>query len=258
MENDTLKQEIDALIAALGDDLATARPAAEREVIEKIRQFLDGTRDQRTGASRAIWEYYLPYAAKCCYRLTRLDEGWDDDLDYYASENAQFWLDDTGSLLDTGDISGAKNALGQILEATRMMKQDKIARVDILLQALDYAFEINDKKRSTQLYEAAEKLYRKHLAGGAEYAGSGWLPKIKKMGQRLAQYREKLRRYFHYAESVTVSIEAETEDDLERVIDYLQQSLIGKVAITRRVKKVDEQGKPDTGPFRARLKIQLE
>jgi hypothetical protein len=256
METEALKQEINALIAVLGDDTMIAKPATERAVLEQIRLILDRTREQRTGSARDIWEYYLPYATKLCSQLTRLEEGWEDDLEYFASENAQFWLDNTGSFLEGGDIAGVKNALGQILEATRMVKRDRIVRVDILLQALDIALEISDKKRSIQLYEEAEKHYRKHLAGGDQYTGSAWLPKIKKMGQQLVQYQEKLRRYYHHAETVTVSIEADTQADLERVIDYLQQSLVGRIKLTRRVKEADGQAK--SGGFRARLKITLD
>ncbi len=78
-----------------------------------------------------------------------------------------------------------------------------------------------------------------------------------KNGRQLARDREKLHRYFQYAEAVTVSIEADIEGDLERVIDYLQQSLPGKVKVTRRVKEAEEVAKPDTGRYRARLKITL-
>ncbi len=258
MENEALKQEIDRMIAALGDDITIARPAEERGVIEKIRQMLDCTRDQRTTSSHEIWEAYLPYATKRCYQLSRLEEGWEEELEYFASENAQFWLDITGALLEAGNISGGKNALGQILEASRMMKRDRINQVDILLQALDHALEINDRKRTVQLYEEAEKIYRKHLAGGTEYTGSAWLPKIKKMGRQLAFFQGKLRRYFRYAETVTVSIEADADGDLEKVIDYLQQNLIGKVRVTRRVKEEDAQEKLPARRFRARLRITLE
>jgi hypothetical protein len=258
MENDSLEQEIDTLIAALGEDTAIARPAIEREVIEKIRLILEHTRNQRTGSSRLIWETYLPYAAKRCYRLAKLEEGWEDDLDTFASENAQFWLDDAGALLECGDIAGGKNALGQIIEATRMLKRDRITQVDILLQALEYAVEMSDKKCSVQLYEEAEKVYRVYLAGGSAYTGTAWLPKIKKMGQQLWRHREKLHRFFHYAESVTVSIAADSERDLERVIEYLQQSLSGKVTVTRRVKPADEQGNTMTDRFRVRVKITME
>jgi hypothetical protein len=257
-DTDALKQEIDALIAALGDDIAIARPPAERDVVEKIRLLLESTREQRTGASRGIWEYYLPYAAKRCFQLSRLEEGWEDSLDYFASENAQFWVDLTGVCIETGDIGGCKNALGQILEASRMMKRDRITQVDILLQALDYAVEISEKKRAVQLYEEAEKLHRKYLAGGSDFTGSAWLPKIKKMAQRLRQYREKLNRYYQYAETVTVSLEAATEADLERVINYLQQNATGRITVTRRVKEVQEPEKPGQGRFRVRLKITLE
>jgi hypothetical protein len=258
MANDTLRQEIDALIAALGEDINTARPAIEREVTAKIREILERTRDQRTGTAREIWETYLPYAAKRCDQLTRLEEGWQDDLEYFASENAQFWLDDTGALLESGDVGAASSALGRIIEACRMARRDRITQVDILLQAIDYALEINDRKRAVLLYEEAEKVYHKHLSGGSAYTGTAWLPKIKKMGQRLRQHGERIRRYYHYAESITVSIGADSEGDLERVIEYLQQSLAGKVKVTRKTKAVDEQEKPGADRFRARVKITLE
>lgn len=260
MDLDPLKQEIDALITLLGDDVNIARPAAEREVVEKIRAILESTRDQRTGAMREIWETYLPYAAQRCYRLTRLEEGWEDELEYFASENAQYWLDNAAALLDAGDIARTRSALGNIREAARMIRRDRIAQVELLLQALDIAVEISDKKRALQFYGEAEKLHRKHLAGGSEFTGSAWLPKIKKMGQQLAQYREKLRRYYQYAETVTVSIEADGEGDLERVIDYLQQSLPGRVTVTRKVKDEDAnaQHHPRSGRFRARVKFTLE
>jgi tetratricopeptide (TPR) repeat protein len=257
-ENVALQQEIDALIAALGEDFALARPAIEREVIEKIRLMLDRTRDQRTISARPIWELYLPYAAKRCYQLVRLEEGWEDELDYFASENAQFWLDNAGAFLEQGEITEARNALGQVMEASRMMKHDRIVQMDILLQALDHAIEVNDKKLSIQLYEEAEKVYGKHLSGGTEYTGSAWLPKIKKMGQQLRHHHDRIRRYYHYAETVTVSIVADSQGDLERLIDYLQQSLVGKVKVTKRAKAVDEQVKPAGERFRARIKITLE
>jgi len=258
METDQLKQEIDALIAVLGEDTTIAKPAAEREVTEKVSLLLDRTRNQRTGSAREIWEYYLPYAARRCYQLTRLEEGWGEGLDYFASENAQFWVDNTGARIETGDIAGGKNSLDRIVESTRWIKRDRIFQVDILLQAFDYAFEINDKKRAVQLYEEAEKIYRRYLAGGAEYTGSAWLPKIKKMGQQITRNKEKLSLYFQYVETVTVSLEAATERDLERVINYLQQKLAGGVTVTRRVKEVEDQEKTGAGRFRARLKITLE
>ncbi len=257
MENEDLIKEIDALIAELGDTIAIARPAAERAVLEDIRNILDRTREQRTGSARDIWEAYLPYAAKLCLQLTKQEAGWEDDLEYFASENSQFWLDCVSACLESGDITGVKNALGQIGEAARSIKQDMILRADILLKALDTALEISDKKRAILLYEEAEKLYRKHLSGGAAYTGSAWLRKIKKMGQQLVDDREKLRRYFQYAETVTVSIEADAEGDLERLIDYLQQSLPGKVKVTRRVKEAGEQEKTGASRFRARLRITL-
>lgn len=256
METPDRKHQIDTLITELGDETSIAKPATERAVLDHIRILLDQTRDQRTGAARGIWEQYLPYAAKLCFQLTKLEEGWEDDLDYFASENAQFWLDNTSAFLEEGNITGVKDALAQIIDANRMVKRDLIMRVDILLQAIEIALEVSDKKRSIQLYEEAEKLYRKHLSGGDQYAGSAWLPKIKKMGQQIAQYKEKLHRYFHHVEAITVSIEADSDRDLERVIDYLQENLIGKIKITRRVKEIDGQGRP--GSYRARLKITLE
>jgi hypothetical protein len=262
METEALKQAIDALIAELGDETAIARPAAEHAVLEQIRLLLDRTREQHTGAARETWETYLPYAAKRCFQLTKLEEGWEDDLDYFASENAQFWLDNANASLEKGEIDRAKNALGQVLDTSRMLKRDMIARANVLLQALDIALEISDKKRSVQLFEEAEKVYRKHLAGGDQYTGSAWLQKIKKIGQQLAHHREQLRRYFQYAETVTVTIEADNEKDLERVIDYLQQNLVGKVKITRRTKEVNEADysteRPRAGAYRARLKITLD
>lgn len=258
MEIEAAKQEIDALIAEIGDELTVAKPAAERAVTAKIRFLLEQTRDLRTGAARAIWETYLPYAANLCYRLSRLDEGWEEDLEYFASENAQFWLDNANAFLDEGDYSGASRALGHILEAARMIKQDMITRVDILLQALDIALEISDKKRSLQLYEEAERTYRKHLAGSDQYLGTAWLRKIKKFGQQLDHYQQKLRRYYRYAESIIVTVEADTGEELEKVIDYLLQNLAGKIKVTRGVKAVDGQGKPGAGKFRARLKITLD
>lgn len=250
-----LKQEIDALIAELDEPSVVAKPASERAVLAKIRALLDSTRDQRTGAARETWEVYLPYAANLCNQLTRLEPGWEDLLEYFASENSQFWLDCCGAFIEQGDVSGVKNALARTGEATRLIKQDWIARVDILLQALEFALEISDKKHAILLYEEAEKNYRRRLSGGAEYTGSAWLPKIKKMGRQLAQANEKLRRYYQYAETVTVSLEADSARDLERVIDYLQQNLTGKIKITRRVKNTEQ---PEDGPHRARLKITLE
>jgi hypothetical protein len=258
MEYDILKQEIDALIAELGEDLTIARPAAEREVIEKIHLLLESTREERTRSTREEWEFYLPYATARCYQISRLEEGWEDELDYFASENAQFWLDNTGSFLEKGDIAGAKNALGRIIDATRMMKRDRIAQVDILLQALEYAFEMNDKKSSIKIYEAAEKQYHKYLAGGSEFTGSTWLPKIKKLGKKINLFRDQLNRYYQYAETVTVTMEAETESDLERIINYLQQNLTSKVTVTRRVKEVNEAGNAASSRFRARIKFTLE
>ena len=145
-----------------------------------------------------------------------------------------------------------------MIEATRLMKRDRIAQVDVLLQALEIALEINDKKRSVQLYEEAEKLHRKHLAGGSAYTGTAWLPKIKKMGQKIQRYGQQLRRYYQYAESVTVSIEADGEGDLERVIETLQQNLPGRVTVTRKVKDEGEAPPAGRGRFRARVRFKLE
>lgn len=265
MEDELLKQEIDNLIVLLGDDLTTATPAAEHEVVEKIRRLLENTRDQRTTSARDIWETYLPYAAKRCYQLTRLEEGWENDLDYFSSENAQFCLDDANAQLEKGDIASVRSVLARVVDAVRLMKRDRITQVDILLHALDVAFEVSDKNRTVQLYQEVEKIYRKHLNGGGEYIGTGWLPKIKKMGRQLEQYGEKLRRYYQYAATVTVAIEADSEGDLERLIDYLQQHLAGKVTVTRRA-KIDEEtgagasepGSPRSGHFRARVKFTME
>lgn len=256
MDTDALRKEIDALITELGDEVSVAKPAVERAVLEQIRAVLDQTHSQRTGTAREIWQTYLPYAAQLCLRLSRLEEGWEEDLEYFTAENAQYWLDLSNALLEQGEISGTREALSRILDATRMVKRDMILRVDILLQSLEIAVEITDSKRATQLFEEAEKLYRKHLAGSDQYTGSGWLRKIKKMGQQLAQYQEKLRRYFRYSDSVTVSIEADSERDLVRLIEYLQQSLSGKVKVTRKVKESDGQDKPRG--YRARVKINLE
>ncbi len=258
MDNSPLKQEIDALIAALGEDLTIARPAAEREVLHKIKALLDLTRAERTRSAHEAWETYLPYAAKRCDQLSRLEEGWEEVLEYFSSENAQFWLDYAAALLENREIAAVPHALDQIIEASRMMKRDRITQVEILLQAIEFAMEINDKKRSVQLYEEAEKVYQKHLVNGAEYTGTGWLPKIKKMGKQLRSLGEKLRRYYHYAESVSISIEADSAEDLERVIEYLQQSLVGKVKITRRSKAVEATEKTIQSRCRARLKITLE
>jgi hypothetical protein len=256
MDTQAVKQEIDALIAELGDETNVAKPAAERAVLEQIRLILDHTRDQHTGSSRDIWEAYLPYAAKLSYQLSRLEEGWEDTLEYFASENAQFWLDNASASLEHGDITGAKNSLGQITDAARMVRRDMIFRVDVMLQALEIALEISDKKSAIRLYEEAEKVYRKNLTGSDQYTGSAWLPKIKKMGRQLAQYQEKLRRYFQHAETVTFAIEADTARDLERVIETLQENLSGRIKITRRIKEADGEGK--SSGFRARLKITLE
>jgi hypothetical protein len=256
METEALQKEIDTLIAVLGEETRVAKPAAERAVIQQIGLLLERTRDQRTGAAREIWSAYLPYAARLCAQLSSLEEGWENDFEFFASENAQFWLDNTSALLEEGKISAVQAGLGQIVEATRLVKQDMILRVDILLQALEFALEISDKKHAILLYDEAEKIYRKNLTGSEQYAGSAWLPKIKKIGRQLSQYREKLRRYFQHTESVTVSVEAASAADLERVIDYLQQNLVGKVKITRRMKEMEVQGK--SGGFRARLKITLE
>lgn len=256
METDTLRKEIDALITELGDEVSVAKPAVERAVLQKIRTILDLAHSQRTGTARDIWQTYLPYAAQLCLRLSRLEEGWEDELEFFAAENAQYWLDLSNACLEQGKISETKEALSQILDATRMVKRDMILRVDILLQSLEIAVEITDSKRAVQLYEEAEKVYRKHLAGSDQYTGSGWLRKIKKMGQQLAQYQEKLRRYFRYSDSVTVSIEAASERDLTRLIEYLQQNLSGKVKVTRKVKEMD--GQDTSRGYRARVKINLD
>ncbi|MBE0698022.1 MAG: hypothetical protein IH586_13955 [Anaerolineaceae bacterium] len=258
MENEAIIQEIDALIATIGEDTTVAKPAAERAVLAHIRQLLESTREQRVDSARGLWETYLPYAARLCLQLSKQEEGWADELEYFASENSQYWIDSSGALLENGDIGGVSQALGKILEATRMMKQDMIARVDILLQAIEIALEISDKKQSILLYEEAEKLYRKHLAGGSAYTGSAWLRKIKKMGQQLARCQEKLRRYFAHSATVAFAIEAATAEDLERVIETLEINLPGKVKITRRAKEADGQGQSGAGRFRARLKITLD
>ena len=256
MENKALVQEIDALIAELGDESRIAKPAAEQAVLQKIRLLLDRTHKQRTGPARETWERYLPYAAKLCDRLSKLEAGWEDELDYFTSENAQFWLDNANALLEKGEISGVINALGQVYEAARLVKRDMIARVDALLQALDIALEISEKKRAIQLYDEAEKLYRKHLAGGDQYTGSAWLQKIKKMGQILERYQERLRRYYHHAETVIVSIEADNQGDLERVMDYLHLHLPGKIKVTRQIKELESERR--SGGFGVRLKITLD
>ena len=256
MDTQTLVQEIDKLMAELDDQVRIAKPATERAVLKKIRLLLDRTREQHTGASRELWATYLPYAARLCDQLAKLEEGWEEDLEFFASENAQFWLDIASVFLDSGEISGVQPALDKLFEAARLMKRDRITQVDLLLQGLDIALEISDKKRAIQLYEEAEKLHRKYLTGGDQYTGSAWLPKIKKMGQILERYHERLRRYYRHAETVIVSIEADTQHDLERVMDYLQQSLPGKIKITRRAKEVEAQEKPRN--YRARIKITLE
>jgi hypothetical protein len=258
VDNESLKQEIDVLIATIGDDTVIARPDIERAVLEKIRQLLDCTRDQRITTARALWETYLPYAAKLCQQLSKQEPGWEEELEYFASENSQFWIDSSGALLEAGDIAGVRLSLAQIIEATRMMKQDMIARVDILLQAIEIALEISDKKLSVALFQETEKLYRKHLAGGASYTGSAWLRKIKKMGQQLARFQEKLRRYYAYSTAVTVSIEADSEADLQRVLETLQQSMPDKIKVTRRIKETGAEENSGSGRFRARVKISLE
>jgi hypothetical protein len=78
------------------------------------------------------------------------------------------------------------------------------------------------------------------------------------MGRHLVQYRDKLRRYFQYSETVFVTMEADTERDLERVVETLQQGLTGKVTVTRRVKETNDPEKTSAGRFRVRLKIKLE
>ena len=256
METDGLRQEIDALMAELGEDASIARPAAERAVVEKIRRMLDQTRDQRTSTARADWESYLPYAARLCQRLARLEEGWENDLEYFASENAQFWLDNAAARLEEGDLSAVRDALGQIVAAAGLVRQDMIFRAVILLDALEIALEITDKKHAIQIFDAAEKVYRKHLTGGEQYTGSAWLAKIKKIGQQLARQREKLRRYFQHSDAIIFSIEADSEAELERVIETLQLNLSGKIKVTRGVKAADGPGQPRG--FRARLKITLD
>jgi hypothetical protein len=259
MDIDLLKQEIDALITALGDDTVIARPDAESEVIEKILIILDNTRDHRTSSARDLWDNYLPYAVKHCYRLTKVEPGWEDNLDYFASENTQYCLDLTAEYIETGNIDGSKNALNRVFDASQMIKRDPITRVDALLKALEFSLELNDKKNTIKLYEEAEKVYFKYLINGEAFTGSAWLPKIKKTGQQLARVKEKLNLYYQYAEKVMVSLETETERDLERIIDYLQQNLPGKVTITRRVKEVDVNDPRPTAArhFRVRLKITL-
>lgn len=256
MVNKVLRQEIDALIAEIGDEVRIARPAEEHAVLQKIRLLLEDTRKQRTGSARETWEHYLPYAAKLCDQLSRLEEGWENDLEYFSSENAQFWLDDANAYLEEGEIGGVIAALDRVYEATRLVKRDMISRVDILLQALDIALEISEKKRAIQLYGEAERLYRKHLAGGDQYTGSAWLQKIKKMGQILERYQERLRRYYHHAETVIVSIEADTQGDLERVLDYLHQHLPGRIKVTRRIKEIS--GEKKSGLYGVRVKITLD
>jgi hypothetical protein len=257
MDTTLLSQEIDVLITSLGEDTSLARPAIENAVVEKIRQLLELTRNERTGASRAVWQVYLPYAAKLCFQLSKVEEGWEDALEYFASENGQFWLEYATALLDLGEISGVISSLNELLMATRMMRIDRIAQVDLLLQGLDLAIQISDKKLSTALYAEAEKLYRKHLAGGSTFTGSAWLPKIKKMGQQLTRFEEQLRRYYAYATAVSISLEADSAEDLQSVIDYLQENLVGKVKVTRRAKEAETEEQPAKGPYRARLKITL-
>jgi hypothetical protein len=258
MDTSALTQEIDMLIATIGADLHTARPEVEHNLFLRIRQLLEQTRAERTAASRALWEAYLPYAAQHCFSLSKLEPGWEDDLEYFASENGQFWVDHAIALLEEGEISGLNNALKQLLMATRMMHQDRIAQVDLLLQGLELALEISDKKQVIALYEEADKLYRKHLSGGTAYTGSAWLPRIKKMGRKLAQSQEKLRRYYAYASSVSVSLEADSAEDLQRVLDYLQENLLGKVKITRRSKPAEGAETAGESRFRVRVKISLE
>lgn len=251
METALLQQEIDAMIAELGDETNRARPELEHGVLDKIRLLLEQTRPARVTSERGAWETYLPYAAQLCGRLARLEEGWEDELEFFALENTQFWLDSANACLEAGQIEPVIHALDQVQEAARLVRRDMLFRADALLQALDIAIEISDKKRATRIYEEAEKLYRKRVAGSDTYIGSAWLPRIKKMGKALAQYRDKITRYYHYAESISVAIEADTPTDLERVIDYLQQSLPGKVRITKRASEAE-------GSRRARVKITLE
>lgn len=258
MEKEALIQEIETLIAELGDEVTVAKPKAEHRVVSRIHQLLELTRENRTGSSRAEWEKYLPYATKLCDQLSHLEEGWQDDLELFASENSQFWLDNASAFLDESDISGVIRALGQVSNACRLMKHDRIQQVEILLRALDLAIEISDKKLSLRLYEEAEKLYRKQLVGGSEYTGSIWGQKIKRIGQQITLYGDKLRRYFMYAETVTFAIEAASQEDTERVINYLQQGMPGKIKVTRQVKESDELRKTGSGGYRARLKIIME
>lgn len=256
MEIQPLTHEIDALIAELDDEARIAKPATEHAVLEKIRILLDRTHPQRTGAARALWAVYLPYATRLCHQLTKLEPGWEEDLEYFASENAQFWLDSASTSLESGEIRSVQDALNRVLEAARLITRDRIAQVDTLLQALDIALEISDKKVAIRLYDEADKRYRKYLTGGDQFTGSAWLPKIKKMSQTLARYQERLRRYYQHAETVIVSIEADTQEDLERVMDYLQQNLVGKIKVTRRAKEVEGREKPHS--YRARFKITLD
>lgn len=258
METDALKQEIDALIAALGEETTRARPIEERAVVEKIRLVLDRTREERTTLAREMWETYLPYAAKFCLRLTRLEPGWEEELEYFASENGQYWFDSATASIDGGEIHAAVKALGSLLEATQMMKQDPITQMDLLLQALDIAVEITDKKLAISLYEEAEKVYRKQLSGSDRYTGTGWLPKIKKMGQQLEQFQTRLRRYFKYSETVIVTLGASLENDLERVIETLQVALPGRVKVTRKVREAGGTEGTQGGRYQARVKISLD
>ena len=251
MDITALQTEIDSLIATLGDQANIARPELEHGLLDKTRDLLEQTRPLRLTTARVAWETYLPYAAHLCARLVQLEAGWGDELEYFALENAQFWLDCANASLNAGQIEPVKTALARLQESARLVKQDPVFRVDILLQGLDIAIEISDKKQATQLYEDAEKHYRKHVAGSDAYTGSAWLPKIKKMDKALVYYRAKITRYFHYAETVTVAIEADTPADLERLLDYLQQNLVGKVKITK--KPTDAEGGK-----RARVKITLE
>ena len=252
MDTDALIQEIQQLTAELDAESIVAKPVVERAVVAKIRLLLEATRDQHDPSTRAAWEVHLPYAAALCARLSRLEPGWEEDLAYFASENAQFWVDAAGARLEAGEIAGAAAALGQVIDATRLVKGDFITQAELLLRALEIALEISERKRAVQLYEAAEKVYRKHLLGGEQYAGSMWTGRIKKIGKQLEQAQDKLRRYYQYSESISFAIEADSERALERVIEVLQERLGGRVKVTRRGKA--EEGKK----ARASVRVEVE
>ena len=249
MDTAALTQEIDRLIADLGDETSRAKPTVERAVVEKIRLLLESTREQ--GAAREAWGMYLPYAANLCARLARLEPGWEAELEYFASENAQFWVDHAADRLNVNDIAGTRAALGKVVSATRLVKADDVLRVSLLLAALETAVELSEKKLAIPLYEEAEKVYRKSLLGSEQYTGSIWTGRIKKIGKQIEGYGEKLRRYFGHRESVVFTIEADSERDLERVIEALQESLGSRVKVTRRGKS--EEGKK----VRARVKVEM-